>query len=143
MQRLFELVAKWKAEGKAIIFVSHRMEEIFQIADQYSVLRNGKTVGAGNIKDINEKDLVKLMIEKISVFQFYAAMTKDGQSTGESPYAWKSTDLQTACFTRGRVSRFREGELVGIGGLQGRVSAIYCCRCLAIFHFTGTIKLFE
>ena len=47
VQRLFELVRKWKAEGKAIVFVSHRMEEIFRIADQYSVLRNGKTVGAG------------------------------------------------------------------------------------------------
>ena len=47
VQRLFELVARWKEEGKAIVFVSHRMEEIFRIADRYSVLRNGKTVGAG------------------------------------------------------------------------------------------------
>ena len=66
VQRLFELVQKWKADGKAIVFVSHRMEEIFRIADRYSVLRNGKTVGAGNIKEITDKDLVKLMIEKES-----------------------------------------------------------------------------
>jgi len=55
VQRLFELVAKWKEQGKAIVFVSHRMEEIFRIADKFSVLRNGKTVGGGNIKEINEK----------------------------------------------------------------------------------------
>ena len=47
VQRLFELVRKWKAEGKAIVFVSHRMEEIFQIADKFSVFRNGKTVEFG------------------------------------------------------------------------------------------------
>src|SRR5512137_1066745 len=63
VQRLFELVMKWKEEGKAIVFISHRMEEIFRIADRYSVLRNGKTVGAGNIKEVTEQDLVKLMID--------------------------------------------------------------------------------
>src|SRR3972149_5771466 len=66
VERLFELVNKWKAAGKAIIFVSHRMEEIFRIADKYSVLRNGVTVGAGAIKEINERTLVELMVEKAS-----------------------------------------------------------------------------
>src|SRR5512137_18019 len=53
VQRLFDLIKTWKADGKAIIFVSHRMEEIFRIADRYSVLRNGKTVGAGDIKEVS------------------------------------------------------------------------------------------
>src|SRR5215213_236130 len=70
VQRLFELVAGWKEQGKAIVFVSHRMEEIFRIADKFSVIRNGRTVGGGNIKDINEKQLIKLMIEKESVLGF-------------------------------------------------------------------------
>src|SRR5574339_243387 len=70
VQRLFELVRKWKEQGKAIVFVSHRMEEIFRIADRYSVLRNGKTVGAGDMKEINEKQLVRVMIEKESVLGF-------------------------------------------------------------------------
>src|SRR5688572_3671179 len=61
VQRLFDLVAKWKEQGKAVVFVSHRMEEIFRIADKYSVLRNGRTVGAGNIKDIDEKQLGNLV----------------------------------------------------------------------------------
>src|SRR5512139_2020400 len=68
--RLFELVRRWKEQGKAVIFVSHRMEEIFRIADRFSVLRNGRTVGAGLMKDINEKELVKLMIDKESVFSY-------------------------------------------------------------------------
>ena len=67
VQRLFELVTRWKVEGKAIVFVSHRMEEIFQIADRYSVLRNGQTVGAGAMKDVNTRDLVNLMVEEAAV----------------------------------------------------------------------------
>ena len=56
VQRLFELVTTLEAEGKAIVFVSHRMEEIFQIADRYTVLRNGKTVGEGLIKDAHPNE---------------------------------------------------------------------------------------
>src|SRR5689334_20382882 len=76
VQRLFELVKKWKEYGKAIVFVSHRMEEIFRIADKYTVLRNGRTVGAGSIRDVNEQQLVKLMIEKESVLGFLRGEAK-------------------------------------------------------------------
>ena len=67
VQRLFELVTRWKAEGKAIVFVSHRMEEIFQIADRYSVLRNGQTVGEGPMKEATTRTLVDLMVETAAV----------------------------------------------------------------------------
>jgi len=70
VERLFDLVSGWKEQGKAIVFVSHRMEEIFRIADCYSVLRNGTTVGAGDIADVNEKELVRLMVEKETIFAF-------------------------------------------------------------------------
>ncbi len=45
VQRLFELVAQWKQQGKAIVLYLTRMEEIFQLADRYSVLRNGRRSG--------------------------------------------------------------------------------------------------
>ena len=47
----------------ALIFISHRMEEIFQIADKATVLRSGKTVGAADLKETSEEELVGLMIE--------------------------------------------------------------------------------
>ena len=76
VQRLFELIENWKEAGKAVIFISHRMEEIFRITDRYSVLRNGKTVGDGQINDTNEKELVKLMIKQESAFSFSRADAK-------------------------------------------------------------------
>ena len=115
VNRLFELVRKWKAEEIAIVFVSHRMEEIFRIADQYSVLRNGKTVGAGNIKEVSEKDLVKLMVDKDSVFSYARA----GAGVDEKPICLEVKDLRSNVL-HGISFTAREGELVGVGGLQGQ-----------------------
>jgi ribose transport system ATP-binding protein len=115
VQRLFELVRKWKEEGKAIIFISHRMEEIFQIADRYSVLRNGKTVGSGEIHDVNERDLVKLMVDKASVFKYARA----GANASNNPVCLEVKDLNSAVL-RGVSFDVHEGELIGIGGLQGQ-----------------------
>jgi ribose transport system ATP-binding protein len=135
VQRLFELVAKWKADGKAIVFVSHRMEEIFRIADRYSVLRNGKTVGAGNIKDIIEKDLVKLMIDKDSVFHYARA----GSQKVEKPVCLEVKDLKTGVL-HGVSFDVREGELVGIGGLQGQGQRDLLLSLFGHMAFTGSVQ---
>jgi ribose transport system ATP-binding protein len=118
VQRLFELIRQWKAEGKAIVFVSHRMEEIFQIADRYSVLRNGKTVDAGIMKDITEKDLVNRMVGKDSAYGF--APSDRREPAGEQrPIRLSVENLQTKVL-RGVDLTIREGELLGLGGLKGQ-----------------------
>jgi ribose transport system ATP-binding protein len=138
VQRLFELVARWKEEGKAIIFVSHRMEEIFRIADQYSVLRNGKTVGAGDMKGVSEKELVKLMIEKESVFSFSRAGAENGKS--EKPVSLEVNDLRTDTL-HGVSFSVREGELVGIGGLRGQGQRDLLLSLFGDVPYTGTVKI--
>src|SRR3712207_337807 len=64
VERLFELVGEWKARGMALIFISHRMEEIFQIADRATVLRSGRTVGAADLRETSEEELVGLIDRK-------------------------------------------------------------------------------
>ncbi len=137
VQRLFELVKGWKEAGKAVIFVSHRMEEIFRVADKYSVLRNGKTVGAGEIKDVNEKELVKLMIEKESVFIFTRGETK----INERPVCLEIMDLQTDTL-RGVSFDVREGELVGIGGLRGQGQRDLLLSLFGDISYSGKVNLF-
>ncbi len=139
VQRLFELVAKWKAEGKAIVFVSHRMEEIFRIADKFSVLRNGKTVGAGEIKDIDEKQLVKLMIDKESVFRFSRADSKP-QDARQKPVHLEVSELHTDVL-RGINFKVHEGELIGIGGLQGQGQRDLLLALFGDITHQGTIRL--
>ena len=135
VQRLFELVGKWKADGKAIVFVSHRMEEIFRIADRYSVLRNGKTVGAGNIKDIKGNDLVKLMVDKNSVFSF----ARKNSQKEERPICLEVKDLQTRTL-RGVSFNVKEGELIGIGGLQGQGQRDLLLSLFGDIPFTGIVQ---
>jgi ribose transport system ATP-binding protein len=140
VQRLFELVGGWKEAGKAIIFVSHRMEEIFRIADKYSVLRNGKTVGAGDMKDVTEKELVRLMIEKESVFEYARTDSKNG-SKAEKPVCLEVIDLQTKILKRINFN-VREGELVGIGGLRGQGQRELLHSLFGDVPYEGSVKLF-
>jgi ribose transport system ATP-binding protein len=140
VNRLFELVAGWKEQGKAIVFVSHRMEEIFRMADKYTVLRNGKTVGAGNIKDIDEKQLVKLMIEKESVLGFLRGEAKSEDKAGQE------ISLEVENLTndglRGVSFQVRKGELVGIGGLRGQGQRHLLHSLFGDLPYLGRVKLF-
>jgi ribose transport system ATP-binding protein len=118
VERLFELVRCWKQEDKAIIFVSHRMEEIFRIADRYSVLRNGRTVGEGSIKEVRERDLVGMMVESVTASKVVGhdrQILKDREShalrlevKGLDTDVLKDINLE-----------LRDGELLGLGGLKG------------------------
>jgi len=141
VQRLFDLVAKWKEQGKAIVFVSHRMEEIFRIADKYTVLRNGRTVGAGNIKDINEKQLVKLMIEKESVLGFLRGEAKS-DAKAEKEISLEAENLTTESL-QGVSFKIRKGELVGIGGLRGQGQRHLLHSLFGDIPYSGTVKLFN
>ncbi|GAB3018327.1 sugar ABC transporter ATP-binding protein [Niabella terrae] len=60
-EQLFEIIGKLKKEGKAIAYISHKLSELFRIADDYTVLRDGVTVGQGSIRDINREKLVTMM----------------------------------------------------------------------------------
>lgn len=119
VERLFELVNQWKAAGKAIIFVSHRMEEIFRIADKYSVLRNGTTVGAGQIKDVSDRDLVELMVGKASVSSVVQRDRQVMEKSAERKLRLEVKGLQTDVL-KGLSLQLHDGELLGIGGLQGQ-----------------------
>jgi ribose transport system ATP-binding protein len=141
VQRLFELIGQWKAEGKAIVFVSHRMEEIFRIADRYSVLRNGRTVGAGEMTGVTENELVKLMIKKESVFEYTRAELEPDQEIQERPVCIEVEDLRTDVLNGIRF-KVHQGELVGIGGLQGQGQRELLLSLFADIPYTGEIKFY-
>jgi ribose transport system ATP-binding protein len=140
VQRLFELVTRWKAEGKAIVFVSHRMEEIFQIADRYSVLRNGQTVGAGAMKGVNTRDLVNLMVEEAAVENVVQRSLTSIKSLEARPIQLDVSDLRTDVLNGVNV-QLRQGELLGLGGLKGQGQRDLLLALFGDLPYTGTIKL--
>ncbi|MBW4436720.1 MAG: sugar ABC transporter ATP-binding protein [Pleurocapsa minor GSE-CHR-MK-17-07R] len=115
VNRLFELVTQWKANGMAIVMVSHRMEEIFRIADKASVLRNGRTVGERVIAETSERELVELMIEGAGALHRERAPLVDPAN----PVRLEVRGLKTSVL-HGVDLTVRDGELLGLGGLQGQ-----------------------
>ncbi len=140
VQRLFELVTRWKADGKAIVFVSHRMEEIFQIADRYSVLRNGKTVGEGAMKDVTTKDLVDLMVEEARVENVVKRVRPTAADLAARPVQLEVKNLRTAGVS-GVSVQLHEGELLGIGGLKGQGQRELLLALFGDLPYLGSVTL--
>ncbi|ABG03372.1 ABC transporter related [Rubrobacter xylanophilus DSM 9941] len=114
--RLFELVGGWKAQGRAVVFVSHRMEEIFRIADRAVVLRSGRTVGEAETSRTTEQELISLMIE--------GGVTKRHIEHPPGPAGGRKILLRAedlrAPGVRGVSLELARGEILGLGGLQGQ-----------------------
>ncbi len=141
VERLFELVRTWKKAGKAVIFVSHRMEEIFRIADRYTVLRNGMTVGSGDIQDVTENDLVRLMIDKDSVLDF-TREAYNADTIQKRAVCLDVKDLKTDIL-EGVSFQVREGELLGLGGLQGQGQRELLLALFGDIPFKGEVNYFD
>ncbi|MDB6180473.1 sugar ABC transporter ATP-binding protein [Paracoccus fistulariae] len=110
---LYELVEKLKAQGKAILFISHKFDEIFRIADRWTVFRDGQFVDEGQIAATNEAELVQLMVGR-SVDQIYPKRpaTIGGPVLTVAGYA-HPTEFDDINFT------LHEGEILGFYGLVG------------------------
>lgn len=118
VQRLFDLIGQWKAQGTAILFISHRMTEIEQIADRYSVLRNGQTVGEGRMKGAAASDLVALMAPETSNVAI-ARRRLSPDDLAARRVVLQIDGLRTSVL-HGVAMQVHEGELLGIGGLKGQ-----------------------
>ena len=140
VQRLFELVEQWKLQGKAIVFVSHRMEEIFRIADRYSVLRNGKTVGAGMMKEINEKELVGLMVETATASKAGQRHRLSTKKSMDLPLRLHVDELKTGVL-KGISLQLHDGELLGIGGLKGQGQRDLLLALFGDLPYLGNVKV--
>ncbi len=62
IEELYEIVEKLKSENKAVLFISHKFEEIFRIADTYTVFRDGVVAGKGRVSKTNQNDLIAMMV---------------------------------------------------------------------------------
>ncbi len=139
VERLFELVKRWKQDGKAIVFVSHRMEEIFRIADRYDVLRNGVTVGAGAMLDVKTKDIVALMVGEESAANAAERRKTSSQTSSHRNVQLEVGELRTDLL-KGISFTLHEGELLGIGGLRGQGQRNLLMALFGNLPYTGTVR---
>ena len=109
---LFKLIRRLKARGVTIVYISHRLEEVFELCDRVSVLRDGALVGTRKVKETNETDLIALMINR-KIDQIYIKDTVPIGATILTTEALTGPGFQDVSVT------VREGEIVGLYGLVG------------------------
>ena len=113
VDRLFQVIDELRKEGVALLFVGHRLEEIFRIADRLAVLRDGVLVDTVNAKDTTEADVVRMMVGR-DVSDMYPDRTA---KLGDETLVLKGICAPTGL--RDISLSIRAGEIVGLYGLVG------------------------
>ncbi len=112
INRLFDFVRSLKATGASFIYISHHLEEVFEICDRVTVVRDGKLVGTENVSDINVAQLIMMMVgEDVNEY------SRDSTCTDEIVFVLEN--LARRGFYEDVNLEIRKGEIVGLTGLQG------------------------
>lgn len=122
-ERLFEVVKDLRKRGVSIIYISHRLGEVIELADRVTVLRDGKNAGDLAKNDITHDNMVRLMVGR-DVSKIF-----NRKPTTAHDVLFKVTDLVTPTWPQHRVSfEVRAGEIVGVSGLvgAGRTEVLRC-----------------
>lgn len=113
IQKLFEVIRSLKQEGVSIVYISHRMEEIFEICDRITVMRDGRTVDMKAIPETNFDEVVKKMVGRELTERFPARNPSPAEVVLEVEHATRKGWFEDVSF------KVRQGEIVGFSGLMG------------------------
>ena len=114
VEQLFEIIHRLKEQNVSIIYISHRMEELFRISDRVTVIRDGAYVGTRKTSETNPAELVAMMVGR-DLSNFYA---RDYNDLENAPVALEVNNLGSSLFHD--VSfKVRKGEILGFAGLVG------------------------
>ena len=110
---LYEIVERLKSRGKAIIFISHKLDEVFRVCDRYTVLRDGVLAGAGNVGDVTQADIIRAMVGRTLDDVYPKAEATIGDTVLEVEGFCHPTEFDGVSF------HLRRGEILGFYGLVG------------------------
>lgn len=110
---LFRLVRRLRADGTAIIFISHRLEELFELADRVTVLRDGSYVSTRLVEEVTRDDLIRMMVGRTISNLFPKQDVKAGE------VALKVENLSQAGVFENISFELHKGEILGMAGLVG------------------------
>ncbi len=113
VEELYRIIRRLREEGKAIIFISHKFEEIFEIADYSTVLRDGKYIGEGKVKESTVDSIVKMMVGRSLDQMFPKSETDIGDVVLEV------SELSRTGFFKQVSFQLHHGEILGFFGLVG------------------------
>ncbi len=134
VERLFEAIRPLKARGVGMIYVSHRLDEVFRIADRVAVLRDGKLIGQKPVAETTPAELVEMIIGRPASDLFHKSEARTGEAIVEI------RDL--SCSAAAPVSfDIRRGELLGLVGLRGAGQERIGRALFGSEPFTGKVRI--
>ena len=114
IEDLFSIIRVLKAKGHAIIYISHRLEELEMITDRVTVMRDGTYVGTKNTKDVTVDEIIKMMVGR-EIF-----VTKQNSfNSKDAPVTLEVRGLNAGKMVKNVSFQARKGEILGFAGLVG------------------------
>jgi len=113
INELFSTIRRLTQKGVSVVYISHRMEELFEIGDRVTVLRDGKYVGTHKISAITRKELVRMMVDRDLQEHFPKQTSAIGNEVLRVEKLCRGNVLQEVSFS------LHAGEVLGIAGLMG------------------------
>jgi rhamnose transport system ATP-binding protein len=112
-EELLKIAAELQREGRAILFISHKFDEVFKIADRYAVFRDGLTIEAGHLRDTSIDALVKAMVGRSVGEQYPQSKISPGAEVLRVEHLSRRDEYADISFN------LRRGEILGVYGLIG------------------------
>lgn len=109
---LFDVIRELKSENKAIVYISHRLKEVFEVCDRATVLRDGKLIDERMISELDEDEIIKLMVGRTLDEQFPYLKTQASENVLE-------VKNLTNKYVKNISFSLKKGEVLGISGLVG------------------------
>lgn len=116
--KFFEILNNMKADGKSIVFISHKLNEVMEISDRITVMRQGKFVNMVNKADTNTAELAKMMVGREVFLNVEKKKSKVGNTVLKVDNLWTSGEKELSKI-RGVSLDVKAGEIVGIAGIDG------------------------
>lgn len=118
VKTLFEIINKLRKRGVTVLYISHRLDEIFQMADRVTVLRDGNLIGTVKPSDITQDELVQMMIgRKPAERQLWKP--ERAEKLKNAPVVMEVENLSDGANLKDVSLKARQGEILGIAGLVG------------------------
>lgn len=135
IDELMGIMKELSKEGKSLIFITHKLEEIKKVADRVTVLRRGKCIGTYNVEDVTKESLSEMMVGRKVQF----TVDKKDITPGETIFEVKNLSMKTKGSTKNTLNKIsfkvRKNEIVCIAGIDGNGQSELVYALTGIRHF--------
>lgn len=141
---LFDIITQLKKENKAIAYISHKLAELFKIADRYIVLRDGETIESGDMKGMTHDSIIQKMVgREIKIVRRANSVTKNDTLLTVSNLSLKHPSRKNDLLLKNIAFTLSYGEILGIFGLMGagRTELMETIFGLHAKHATGNMNI--